>query len=107
MEDTVNYLLSEICYGKVENNDTQSKWKAVGKAKPYPGTAVPDDKSLVTFKAFGDKLYGYKSGGTAEDMRTIKAMKKRRKICKAPLQTKITLAKLLDHILIKSWRLWK
>lgn len=79
MEDTVNYLLSEICYGKVEDNGTQSKWKAVGKAKPYPGTAVPDDKSLVTYKAFGDKLYGYKSGGTAEDVAHNKAMKKRRK----------------------------
>eukprot|EP00943_MAST-04B_sp_MAST-4B-sp1_P001651 g1651.t1 len=85
MDDTVNYLLSEICYGKVvesdDNNDgnNATRWVASGETKPYPGNEVPIDKTLVTYKSFGDNLYKYKTSGSVEDVAHNKAMKKHRK----------------------------
>eukprot|EP00942_MAST-04A_sp_MAST-4A-sp1_P004977 g4977.t1 len=80
MDDTVNYLLSEISYGKVEKNDENTaRWIATGEAKPYPGNEVPDDRTLITYKAFGDNLYKYKTSGSVEDVAHNKTMKKHRK----------------------------
>ena len=79
MDDTVNYLLSEISYGKVESNDENTaRWVATGEAKPYPGNEVPDDRTLITYKAFGDNLYKYKTSGSVEDVAHNKTMKKHR-----------------------------
>lgn len=88
MEDTVNYLLSEICYGRVveasssdNTNDTagSTQWVASGETKPYPGNEVPNDKTLVTYKTYGDNLYKYKRSGSVKDVAHNKAMKKHRK----------------------------
>ncbi|KDO28550.1 hypothetical protein SPRG_06408 [Saprolegnia parasitica CBS 223.65] len=81
MENTLNYLLSECTYGRVDGNE----WVCVSKE---PSLAAPSP-SLVTYKKFVDQLYPYNSmaSGAMED---VKAFNKSQKKQRTALQSAFT-----------------
>ena len=59
IEDTVNYLLAEVCYGKAQGEG----WAPFSPYEPRPGANLNPD--LVSYKSFGDRKFPYLNQGDA------------------------------------------
>ncbi|CAK4117092.1 unnamed protein product [Aphanomyces euteiches] len=83
MENTLNYLLAECTYGRVLENE----WVCVSKEP----SLAPPAPSLITYKAFVDTLYPYKSmHGATNALDEVKAFNKAQKKKRTALQSAFT-----------------
>ncbi|OQR84867.1 hypothetical protein ACHHYP_12572 [Achlya hypogyna] len=81
MENTLNYLLSECTYGRVDGN----QWVCVSKEP----SLAPPAPSLVTYKKFVDDMYPYNSMAVGA-MEDVKAFNKSQKKQRTALQSAFT-----------------